>query len=207
MMRSSFILSLLGCLITASSVLAAEPSPEGDNHERKRDDIRFSCDFRGFHMKKEPLFCEAHGRIDTKIPTNHFITGDRDDFLIITCGNRVIYDSGVVYGLFSDRHSDHDLTHGDEVGGEHNDRNHDDEKDFFDIKILSITPYTAAIHVENASVQGFNGGSDRASLTVSLFDRVPVSLIGSCHFRHHRDGDDHDHDGNDHGHAPQLNLK
>ena len=90
MMRSSLVLSLVGCLFAANSVLADDSHNDHDrDHNRDRDDVRFECVFRGVHLRKVPIFCEAHGRFDSKIPHDHFITGDRDDHLTVTCDDHI----------------------------------------------------------------------------------------------------------------------
>lgn len=188
-------MSLLGCLIAGNTAFAA--LPDDPHHDHDRDDVRFECAFRGTHLRKVPIFCEAHGRIDTKVRRDHFITGDRDDRLTVTCEDHLIYDDNLIYGLFSnrdDRDDDNDNHDGDHHDGDRDDR-------FFDVKLLSLTPFTAAIAVEDASINGFEGGSDRSKLTVTLWDRIPVTLLGSCHFRHEHD---HDDDHGDHDLPPPV---
>jgi len=189
MARSSFILSLVGCLISVGSALADDSHIDHNpGHDHNRDDIHFECEFHGIHLRRVPLFCEVHGRIDSKIPRDRYITGDHDDRLTVTCDDHLIYDDGIVYGLFSDRDRRGTFDDG------HGDRNRDERDRFFDVKLLSLTPFTAAISVENACIGGFDSGSDRSSLTVTLWDHIPLSLLGSCHFRRER------HDGRDNGH-------
>lgn len=163
MIKKTLILGILSCLSIWNIAFAAEDS---STPARERDDIRFECSFRGSLYKKEPIYCEAHGQFDSKKPApNRFISGDRDDFLVVRCGDQTIYDGDLLYGIFKDR---------------------DDHDKVFDLKLLSETPFTAAIKVEDINWHSF-GGPYKSNLSIRVDDHF-ISLYGHCHFRHdHRE--------------------